>query len=149
MDSEQRQRNDADAAHAVFAAVAQIGLALRESEPAVAEMGALFDRLSTIPAAQAEAFKGVQCLQFYDRLVQHLTHLEDYLIAVANELDSCKPQAQSEQFWSALHAKLRTRLISDEQRGLLDLYLRPDLATRISAKAPAADYSAPGSSELF
>ena len=134
-------------AQAVFAAVAQIGLSLRESQPAVEELGALFERLSTVPEVQAEVFKGIQNLQFYDRLVQHLTQIEHYLINVANGMDSAHSGAP--EFWDEMHTKLRTRLISDEQRGLLDLYLRPEVATRVSAQSRPADYSAPGSSEMF
>jgi hypothetical protein len=105
---------------------------------------ALLDQL------QADVFKGVQQLQFYDRLVQHLTHVQDFLIAVANELDSFKPQRQSQQFWDALHSKFRTRLISDEQRGLLDLFVMPDTPTRVSAQnAVRPDYSPPGDFEMF
>jgi len=172
-------QHEADAAHALFAAIAQIGLALRESQDPVAELGSLFARLAdtlaavrTAPAAQtmngkaedseaaavlqgllkqlqADVFKGIQHLQFYDRLVQHVSHLQDYLIAVANELDSAQTQPQTQKTWDALHAKLRKRLISDEQRGLLDLFLKPEIATRVSAQASRTDYSPPGSFEMF
>jgi hypothetical protein len=89
-------------------------------------------------------------MQFYDRLVQHLTHIQDYLVAIANELDNLKTQPQSQQFWDALHSKLRTRLISDEQRGLLDLFTMPDTPHRVSAQATLnEDYSPPGDFEMF
>jgi len=175
-------RHEADAAHALFAAIAQIGLALRESQDPVTELGTLFARLSetvaaaraaasapasnghaghqTAPASaatvdtlvqklQADVFKGIQQLQFYDRLVQHLSHLQDYLICVANELDLTRSRPQTQETWDAMHAKLRKRLISDEQRGLLDLFLTPQTATRVSAQAERPDYSAPGSFEMF
>jgi hypothetical protein len=226
-DSEQpmakRCHHEGDTAHALFAAVAQIALALRESQNPVAELGSLLARQAqtlaavragvlaqaqataaaapsasespangagapngaappngagsangagasngtspTAPASeataaaalstlvdqlQAEVFKGIQQLQFYDRQVQHLTHVQDYLIAVANELDTFKAQSQSQDFWEALHAKFRKRLISDEQRGLLDLFVMPDVATRVSAQAVvSADYSPPGDFEMF
>jgi hypothetical protein len=169
----QRCHHEGDTAHALFAAVAQIALALRESQNSVAELGSLFARQAETlvavranpqaadPASsadqpahlhqlQADVFKGIQQLQFYDRLVQHLTHVQDYLIAVANELDSFKPQRQSQQFWDALHSKFRTRLISDEQRGLLDLFVMPDTPTRVSAQSVGRpDYSPPGDFEMF
>lgn len=164
-----------DAAHALFAAIAQMGLAMRESQEPVSGLGALFAHLAQIltelrttstaansgdsasaaavpgllEQLQADVFKGIQQLQFYDRLVQHLSHLQDYLIAVANELDSTKPRAQAREVWDELHAKLRKRLISDEQRMLLDLFLSPGTTTRVSAQAPRPDYSPPGSLEMF
>ena len=175
----QRCHHEADAAFALFAAIAQIGLALRESQDPVAELGKLFARLAETLAAlrggpvaqvlngqaddsastavlreltqqlQTDVFRGIQQLQFYDRLVQHLSHLQDYMIAIANELDSVKPVPQAQEVWEALHEKLRRRLISDEQRGLLDLFLMPDTATRVTAQSARPDYSAPGSLEMF
>ena len=149
-----------EAAQALFAAIAQIGLALRESQEPVAELGSVLARLAEALSAtgagselrqqlHADVFKGIQQLQFYDRMVQHLSHLQDYLICIANELDSPKPQPAVGDVWGVLHAKLRQRLISDEQRGLFDLFLAPDKVTRVSAQAVRADYSAPGSLEMF
>jgi hypothetical protein len=169
----QQCHHEADAAYALFAAIAQIGLALRESQEPVSGLGALFARLAQIQTdlraasgaangrdsaaamrasldqLQSGLFEGIQQLQFYDRLAQHLAHLQDYLIAVANELDSTKPRAQAREVWNEMHAKLRRRLISDEQRGLLDLFLSPDMPTRVSAQATRPDYSPPGSFEMF
>jgi hypothetical protein len=164
----QRGHHNGEAAHVLFAATAQMGLALRESQAPVAELGALFARLSETLATlrssgrgqnagerellgqiQVEVFNGVQHLQFYDRMVQHLTHIEEYLIAVANELGSVKTGAQLSTSWDELNARLRKRLISDEQRGLLDLFLSPETTTRVSAQAPRNDYSPPGSFEMF
>jgi hypothetical protein len=197
-----RCHHEGDTAHALFAAVAQIALAMRESQDPVAELGSLLARQAETLAAvrastmahataqqsahapdpasganvqpptasqrppteaasaaalralldqlQADVFKGVQQMQFYDRLVQHLTHVQDYLIAIASELDSFKAPPHSQQFWDALHSKFRRRLISDEQRGLLDLFIMPDTATPVSAQAKASpDYSPPGSFEMF
>jgi hypothetical protein len=149
-----------EAAQALFAATAQIGLALRESQEPVAELGCVLARLAeSLSAASpgpelrqqlhADVFKGIQQLQFYDRMVQHLSHLQDYLICIANELDSPTPQPAVGDVWAVLHAKLRQRLISDEQRSLFDLLLTPDKPTRVSAQAVRSDYSAPGSLEMF
>ena len=161
----QPRHHEHDAAHALLAAIAQMGLALRESQGPVAELGALFAHLARLltdlraaPAAamrglleqlQSDVFRGIQQLQFYDRMVQHLSHLQDYLIGVANELDSMRTRAQAREVWDELHAKLRSRLISDEQRGLLDLFLSPDTAIRVSAQAARPDYSPPGTFEMF
>ena len=102
----QRCHHEGDTAHALFAAVAQIALALREAQNPVEELGSLFARQAETlvavranpnpnaadPASmaappvllrqlQADVFKGIQQLQFYDRLVQHLTHL----VAIRND----------------------------------------------------------------
>jgi hypothetical protein len=164
-----------DAAHAIFAAVAQIGLALRDSHGPVEDLGLLLANLSetlivlrsaplgqgaehSAPAAvvrglieqlQTDVFKAVQRLQFYDRLEQHLSHLQKYLICVANELSSVKTEAEARELWTGLHARLRERLISDDQRGLLDLFLTPDAGTRVSAQLPRPELLQPGSTELF
>jgi hypothetical protein len=157
---------NAGAAHALFAATAQMGLALHESQDPVAQLGSLFAHLSETASAlrsaprgpgaidrellgrlQADVFKGVQQLQFYDRMVQHLTLIQEYVIAVANELGSMK--TESPAIWDELHARLRQRLISDEQRGLLDLFQSIQTATHVAARAPSADYSPPGSLEMF
>lgn len=171
----QPSRTDDDAAHAVFAATAQIGLALRESQDPVAELGSLLANLAeslsalrsvpfgsthddAVSAAaarglleqlQSDVYKGIQQLQFYDRMVQHLSHLQQYLICVANELGALNNSQKGPAVWDEIHARLRQRLISDPQRGLLDLFLAPDTPTRVSAQALPPDYSAAGSSELF
>ena len=59
------------------------------------------------------------------------------------------PDSEARETWDALHAKLRQRLISDEQRGLFDLFVIPDTATRVSAQTARSDYSAPGSLDMF
>jgi hypothetical protein len=160
----------AEAANALFAATSQIGLAMHESHDPVAELGSLLahlvetlSALRSSPLAtsvdpvqatvvhgllehlQSDVFRGIQQLQFYDRLVQHLSHLQAYMIAVANELGSGKDGDP----WYELHARLRKRLISDEQRILLDLFLTPSSATNGSTREPDPGHSPPGSLELF
>lgn len=163
------------AAHALFAAIAQIGLALRESQEPVSQLGSLFATLSETLGAlrsapftqneensvalasarglleqlQSDVFKGVTQLQFYDRMVQHMSHLQEYLISVANELGPLRTRTAKQDTWDEMHSKLRRRLISDEQRGLLDLFLSPESTTRVSAQAVRVDHSPPGSEELF
>lgn len=157
-----------DAVHALLVAAAQMGLSLRESQESVADLGALLARLAetlaTLQAApgdrnpteremlgqlQGGIFKGIQQLQFYDRMVQHLTHIQRYVIEAADELGAVPAGALEPAAWVELHARLRKRLISDEQRSLLDLFLMPDRPLRVSAEAPRAEYSAPGSFEMF
>jgi hypothetical protein len=98
---------------------------------------------------QIDLFAGIQRLQFYDRMAQHLSHLQKYLISVANELTSMQTEAKAQQSWDEMHAKLRERLISDAQRGLLDLFLTPDAGTRVSASLAHPELASPGSVELF
>jgi hypothetical protein len=157
-----------DAAHALVAATAQIGLALRESQEPVAELGSVIahvaETLATLrnaPGAQgtdaavlieqlqAQAYEGIQRLQFYDRMVQHLSHLQDYLTWIANELSALRATGQGGQTWEALHAKLRTRLISDEQRWLFDVFLNPGVPPKASAQIKRSELSPPGSMEFF
>jgi hypothetical protein len=166
---------DGGAAQALFAAIGQIGVAMRESQEPVAELGSLLTHLvdtlgalRSAPAMQeiddspsavaarglmdqlrSDVFNGIQHLQFYDRMMQHLSHLQGYLIAVANELSSANPNGAPQEVWDELHARLRERLISADQRGLLDLYLTPDSGTRVSAQAAATEHASPGSVELF
>ncbi len=162
-DSQQGQQ-EVDAAHAISAAVAQMGLALRESQDPVTQLGTLLARLSQsmtelrsasgpvdglLDGLQSDVFKGIQQLQFYDRMVQHMSHLQDYLISAADELVHAKAAGHTRESWEQMNAKLRMRLISDEQRGLLDLFLNPDMPTRVSAQAARPDYSPPGSFEMF
>jgi hypothetical protein len=168
----EKPHQDADASHAVLAAVAQIGLALHESHPPVTEMGSLLARVSdtlralqkpasaggallpddvssSIGQLQIELHKAVEQLQFYDRLAQHLSRLQDYLIDVANQLaDPAKSGTAASQVWAELRAKLRNHLITDEQRVLLDLFI----SLRSGRPAPRPDLSeqsSQGSSELF
>jgi hypothetical protein len=157
-----------DAVHALLVAAAQIGLSLQESQGAVTDLGALLARLSetlaTLQASsgsrdpteravlgqlQGDIFKGIQQLQFYDRMVQHLTHIQRYVIEAADELGAVPAGALEPAAWEEMHARLRKRLISDEQRSLLDLFLMPDIPIRASAQAPPAEYSDPGSFEMF
>jgi hypothetical protein len=165
-------RCKSNAAQALFAVTAQVGLALRESEEPVAELGTVLAHIAEalavlratpveqatdratfqglIDKLQAEVFQGIQRLQFYDRMVQHLGHLQDYLIRVANELGPRQADERShDDTWEELHAKLRARLISDEQRRLFDLFLNPDTAVKVSAHIARPELSAPGSMEFF
>jgi hypothetical protein len=168
-------RDESNAALALFAAIAQMGLALRESQEPVAELGSLIAHLgeslaalrsapfgagdpASVPEAtvrglieqlQSDVYRGIQQLQFYDRMVQHLSRLQEYLIGVADQLGSAEEGGESDAFWDELHAKLRRRLISDEQRGLFDLFLSSKTGVRVSARSVCAELAPPGSLELF
>src|ERR1700730_14501965 len=146
-----RRNQNIDAAQAIAAAVAQIELAVREVQPAVEQLGALIDHMagelgelrtarprdadpeaiSVFPDEFDRGVSGLQKhvhgsitqLQFYDRLVQHLTHVQDFLAGVAVHLANTADG--QDDAWGALRDKLRVRLISQAQRELLDAVLPP------------------------
>jgi len=164
-----------DAAQAVAAAVAQIELAVREVHPAVEQLGALIDHLagglgelrSSRPrAANPEAISvfpdefdravtdlqrhvnaSITHLQFYDRLVQHLTHIQDFLSGAAGQLASDTDEAGD--VWGVLRNKLRTRLISQAQRELLDAVLPPPGGAQFNSRQAREEHAAQGTVELF
>src|ERR1700743_3591049 len=100
-----------EAAQALAAAVAQIELAVREVQTPVEELGLLIDQMSTglgsmraarrrnvnpdviavfpdefdraMDKLQKQVDGSITQLQFYDRLVQHLKHIQDYLSGAA------------------------------------------------------------------
>jgi hypothetical protein len=138
---------------AVKAAAAQIDLALSEARRPVEELGESVGRIISGTASIRklgsvdnhlsreledlcrEAVRATVALQFYDRLTQHLTHLEDYLEG-AGQLLATPPVAADMQAieWDELRDRLYRRLISDLQRQCL---LR-DTGARRGDVAPAA-----------
>jgi len=153
-------------AASLTAAAAQLELALRESAGPVDEMGKALERLSTglariraSVAATAEAKLHTNCreairevsacmesLQFYDRMVQHLSHVRDYLSGVGS---SPAGGAGEPADWERLRAALRQRLISEAQRELLDLILPPPAEQGAGARSAHALHVGEGSIELF
>src|ERR1700761_6906472 len=144
-----------EAAQAIAAAVAQIELAVREVQTPVEQLGQLIDQMSSglgvlrttarrrsvnpdvvavfpdetdraVDKLQKQVNGSITQLQFYDRLVQHLKHIQDYLSGAAGELASrSTADAQAVDVWNGLRERLRTRLISQAQRQLLDAMLPP------------------------
>jgi hypothetical protein len=117
---------DREAARVLRAASEQIELALRESQPSVDALGEALRRLAamlTMPANEgladalgamrAEMLRAITCLQFHDRMTQHLTHVRDYLSGSAGQLAE---GGQSGAQWDGLHRRLRDRLLSETQR---------------------------------
>jgi hypothetical protein len=164
-----------DAAQAVAAAVAQVELAVREVQPAVEQLGALIDHMagglgelrtlrshavdpeaiSVFPDEFAQILGGLQQhvngsitqLQFYDRLVQHLGHVQDFLTGAAGQLANA---ADSEDdVWGALRDKLRVRLISEAQRELLDAVLPPPQGAQFNSRQAREEHATQGTVELF
>jgi hypothetical protein len=164
-----------DAAQAVAAAVAQIELAVREVQPAVEQLGTLIEHLATglgelravrprnpDPEAisvfpdesdrvaarlQKDLHGSITQLQFYDRLVQHLSHVQDFLSGTAGQLASV---GESEgEVWGVLRHKLRSRLISEAQRELLDAVLPPPEGAQFNSRQAREEHAAQGTVELF
>jgi hypothetical protein len=158
-------------ARAITAATMQIELALHEAAEPVEQLGTLMARLAKVlgeirnerdrdaaldqrlERLRADLSTGIEKLQFYDRMVQHLSHIRDYLSAISNHITdgtAMDEETVSEEAWEELRAHLRKRLISDPQRWLLDLVLPP---TEWQRDAPAAETedlpAAQGSIELF
>lgn len=173
---ESDERGHVEAAQALAAAAMQIELALREGQAPVDRLGFLVDGMSeairelrateaaalavsalepagcdeTLPPVerlQKDLFLFITQLQFYDRLVQHLTHLQDFLAGVANELGT--PTASNRDVWDELRVKLRKRLISAAQRELLDVTLTPPTGVSMTSAEARAEYASAGSAELF
>jgi hypothetical protein len=164
-----------DAAQAIAAAIAQIELAVREVQPAVEQLGVLIDHMagglgelrtarprdddpeaiSVFPDEFARALGRLQKhvhgsitqLQFYDRLVQHLAHVQDYLAGIAGQLASTADD--TEDAWGVLRDKLRVRLISAAQRELLDAVLPPPGGAQLNSRRAREEHAAQGTVELF
>jgi hypothetical protein len=168
--------SNVDAALALSAAVAQIELAVREVQPSVEALGALIqgmtEGLSTLQQAmlmqanapsirastaeldttfaslEAEVNGSIVQLQFYDRLVQHLSHVQSYLSGVAGQLSAGSSVADAE-IWETLRNKLRGRLITEAQRQLLDAMLPPADGVEFNAQQARDENASQGSIELF
>jgi hypothetical protein len=167
-----------EAAQALAAAVAQIELAVREVQTPVEELGLLIDQMSTglgsvrtarrrnvnpdviavfpdefdraVDKLQKQVDGSITQLQFYDRLVQHLKHIQDYLSGAAGELASrSTADAQAADVWNGLRERLRTRLISEAQRQMLDAMLPPPEGAGLDSGQAREELAAQGSVELF
>jgi hypothetical protein len=164
-----------DAAQAIAAAVAQIELAVREVQPAVEELGALIEHLSgglgelrnvqprdadpqaisvfpdefdgAVTRLQKHVHGTITQLQFYDRLVQHLAHVQDFLAGVAGQL--ANTAAGEDGAWGVLRDRLRMRLISQAQRELLDAVLPPPEGAQFNSRQAREEHAAQGTVELF
>lgn len=166
---------NADAAQAIAAAVAQIDLAVREVRPAVEELGSLISNMSTglsdlrssrprtfdpdsiavfpdefdraASGLEKQVLGSITQLQFYDRLVQHLAHVQNYLSGIAGHLASDSPDG--DEIWGDLRGKLRVRLISEAQRQLLDAVLPPPEGAQFNTQQARDEHAAQGTVELF
>jgi len=167
-----------EAAQAIAAAVAQIELAVREVQHPVEELGLLIDQMSSglgvlrtarrrsvnpdvvavfpddldraVEKLQKQLNGSITQLQFYDRLVQHLKHVQDFLSGTAGELASRSTRdAEQADVWGGLREKFRTRLITQAQRQLLDALLPPPEGADLDSAQARSECAAQGSVELF
>jgi hypothetical protein len=165
---------NAEAAQAIAASVAQMDLAVREVRPAIEQLGELIGSMSSglleLRKARPRTFDpdviavfpdefdravanlekqvrgSITHLQFYDRLVQHMKHVQDFLSGAAGELAS---ECTGDEVWEGLRSKLRVRLISAAQRELLDVVLPPPDGPHMSSQQAREEHSALGTVELF
>ncbi len=113
-----------EAARALEAAGEQIALALRESQPQIEALGESLQQLAVALTQQGGAERidtmalaaimrrAVTRLQFYDRMTQHLSHVQDYLARSADKIGNPEPTGG----WTGVHQQLSDRLLSDTQR---------------------------------
>jgi hypothetical protein len=167
-----------EAAQAVAASVAQIELAVREVQPSVEALSLLIDQMASglgalrtarrrtdnpdvvavfpdefdraVDKLQKQVNGSITQLQFYDRLVQHLKHVQDYLSGTAGELASRSMcDTADADVWNSMRERLRIRLISQSQRQLLDAMLPPPDGADLNSDQARAELAAQGSVELF
>jgi hypothetical protein len=147
-----------EAARTLNAAAEQIGLALRESQPQVEHLGealrqladalAELNRAGNAQAADLAATmrRAVTRLQFYDRMTQHLSHVQDYLSRGAHQIGGPEPSGG----WSGVHRQLSDRLLSETQRFHLDKNFRDSLRSAGGGeKGEAGGRARPGDIDLF
>jgi hypothetical protein len=147
-----------EAARALSAAGEQIALALKESQPQVEALGEALQQLAAalarkdqLNAAQmvalnAAMMQAVNRLQFYDRMTQHLSHVQDYLARSARQIGGPEPDGG----WTGVHQTLSERLLSDTQRFHLGKNFREGLLA--ASGTPARDTrraSSAGDIDLF
>jgi len=147
-----------EAARALNAAAEQISLAMREAQPQVEALGEALHELAAAlvqnpgtgvndaAALAAVMRRAVTRLQFYDRMTQHLSHVQDYLVRSANQIASPEPHGG----WTGVHRQLSDRLLSDTQRFHLGKNFREDLLKAASSdNRERSGRAAPGDIDLF
>ena len=106
-----------------------------------------------IKSMQKQLTGAIQQVQFYDRMFQHLSHIKDFLETTSGRLAADAEAAVRGEdedealpaFWEALRKRLHRRLLTVQQRELLDATMPPcyDGGTMLRER------SAMGSIELF
>ena len=118
-----------EAARVLNAASDQIDLALQQSQPSVDALGEALCKLANalaaaaagggnrndaLPAMRIEMLRAITCLQYHDRMTQHLSHVRDYLASSARQMSAQDERGDDD--WNGLHRQLRDRLLSETQR---------------------------------
>lgn len=151
-----------EAARVLMAASDQIDLALQQSQPSVDALGEALRKLATmltaaakgsrseaVTAMRTEMLRAITCLQYHDRMTQHLSHVRDYLSGSAEQMAALDERA--EENWNGLHSRLRDRLLSETQRMHLGKIF-PNGIVADDQPPPARDSRAPskpGDIDLF
>jgi hypothetical protein len=151
-----------EAARVLRAASEQIALALKDAQPSIDSLSASLARLAELLAAdssqppnpqQLSALRGEMALavtgvQFYDRMSQHLTHVQDYLNQSAREI-GVEAGIPTEP-WASLHQKLADRLLSETHRMYLGRNFPAEfLANRGNLSREDRGAASPGDIDLF
>jgi hypothetical protein len=147
-----------EAARALNAAAEQISLALAESRPQVEALGEALQKLAAalskpdcrntmdVAALGSVLRHAVTRLQFYDRMTQHLSHVQDYLARSSGQMASPEPDGG----WTGVHQQLSDRLLSDTQRFHLGRNFKDQLAAlQHGEDRERRDRAAPGDIDLF
>jgi hypothetical protein len=146
-----------EASRALAAAGEQIQLALKESQPQVEALGEALHQLAValtrkdelteaeMVALNAAMMQAVNRLQFYDRMTQHLTHVQDYLSRSARQIGGPEPDGG----WTGVHKQLSERLLTDTQRFHLGKNLREGLLAAAGAGRDPQRKSPGGDIDLF
>lgn len=147
---------------ALRAASDQIGLAMQDSRGSVEALGESLARVAQLLAAdlrapgaaeqlqalRREMARAVTGLQFYDRMTQHLTHVQNFLAASAEQVG--RGDAAGRESWQALERKLADRLLSDTHRIHLGQHLQAEfLAAHQQQSRAERGASSPGDIDLF
>jgi len=141
-------RESAGPAHATGEALVRLGAGVGRIRAAAAGTGGVGGLLDDCRQLQLDVDACIEHLQFYDRMSQHLSHVRDFMSGATVALAGHGGPAQSVEAWELLRVKLRQRLISQPQRDLLDMMLRPVGGTA-APREPRPQHAEPGSVELF
>jgi hypothetical protein len=144
--------------------VAQLDAAIRESDGQVGGLSEALTLLATElqgcgrtaggpAAASLEVLDGhvraaMRGMQFYDKLIQRLTHVRDGLAIPADAMAAGGSEAAND--WGAILTEVRSRYSMVEERVLFDFMMRGLSATEmIEALRSMRDAAVPGELELF
>jgi hypothetical protein len=107
---------------------------------------------------QTEVAACVESLQFYDHLVQHINHVRDFMATNAELINAHLPEpvvakapsmSPDQDAWDVVRVRLRTRLISEEQKELFDLLVAPETRSPPPLALLSQVTADEGSVELF